>query len=99
LSNSPEQDDKIQKRAEGIVNVHVKYPEKRIITISSKNEWKIISLTEGFPYTITFEDGVYSCTCSYAQFKGQCKHIKAIKLVKERGIYCPMNGDQGGELI
>jgi len=99
MPNSNEEDEAVYQRALSIIHDHVLHPTKRSITVSGYDEWKVKSSVDGLPYTIKFEDGVYSCTCTYYEFKGQCKHIKAIKLVKERSIYCSMNGQEEEELI
>jgi len=99
MSNTPEQKDKAYIKAQMIVNTHVLHPEQKMIYISGHNTWLVkTSMGEAY-YDINFdEDEGYGCNCTYFQMKGQCKHIKAIKITKEQRIYCPMNGDRNEEL-
>jgi len=96
-----EVENRLYQRALSIIHDHEIYPERRVIVITDLNEWAVTSQENpDTAHAVVYdEDDGYKCSCTYYQFKGQCKHIKAIKLVKERGIYCPMNGDQERELI
>jgi len=92
LSNSPDQDDKIMSRALALVNAHSLKPQDHLITIAGLNGWRIKSSVGGYS-TVEWntDDYGYNCNCPYYQHKGECKHIKAIKIVRERAIYCPMS--------
>jgi len=101
MMSMDEIDNRVYQRALGIVHDHTMYPERKVIVITGLGEWAVMSAENPDKAHIVVydEDEGYTCSCTYYQFKGQCKHIKAIKLVKERQIYCPMNNDQEGELI
>ncbi len=100
MPNSREVDDAVYQRALAIIHDHILNPTKRNITISGYDEWKVKSSDGDLYYAVSYDnDEGYECNCTYYQFKGQCKHIKTIKLVKERSIYCPMNGSEQEEII
>ena len=96
-----EVENRVYQRALGIVHDHTSYPERRVIVITGLSEWAVMSAENpDKAHCVKYdEDEGYVCSCTYYNFKGQCKHIKAIKLVKERQIYCPMNDNQESELI
>jgi len=101
MMSMDEVENRVQQRALAIIHDHEIYPHRRVIVICALNEWAVRSQEnpEKAHAVVYDEDEGYKCSCTYYNFKGQCKHIKAIKLVRERGIYCPMNGDQERELI
>ena len=100
MSNTEEQKSKAYIKAQEIVNTHQLHHEQNMISISGYNEWLVKSSMGDSYYRVTFDkDEGYGCNCPYFQMKGQCKHIKAVKITKEQRIYCPMNGDRGGEEI
>jgi len=99
MSNTEEQKSKAYVKAQEIVNTHQLHPEQHMIQISGHNKWLVKSSIGDFNYSVTFdEDEGYGCNCPYFQMKGQCKHIKAIKITKEQRIYCAMNGEEDEEL-
>lgn len=100
MPNSRDVDEAVYQRALVLTHDHGIYPEKKVIVITGYNTWGVKSSDGDLYYHVSYdEDEGYQCNCTYYQFKGQCKHIKAIKIVKERSIYCPMNGDEQEELI
>lgn len=100
MPNSKEVDDAVYQRALAIIHDHIVNPTKKVIVITGFNTWAVKSSDGDLYYHVSYdEDDGYECNCTYYQFKGQCKHIKSIKIVKERSIYCPMNGQDEEELI
>lgn len=87
--------DKILERALSLVNQHIKDPPQGLIIVVDggleATTWLIQSLTGGEHSVVGHSnDNGWECSCRYWKFKGECKHIKCMKIIQERGIYVPI---------
>ena len=51
-------------------------PQEEIVPVSK--EWKVTG-SKGDVYTVSEEQGNYSCTCTGFTYRGKCKHIESVK--------------------
>ncbi len=74
--------DRIRMNALELIYTHKKDP---IIFQVDSDVWKV----KQYDVLFDFNSGWY-CKCRWHEFKGECKHIIAIKICKEEKIYIPL---------
>ena len=86
-------DPKVLHRAQSMISNHVLNPSLQMITTRHNNDpnielWKVKSL-DGTSYSTVshnIQEAVWECSCKFYEFRGECKHIVAIKLCRKEGI-------------
>lgn len=73
----------VDRNALELVELQLREP-KTIIQIDD-GKWKISKYKIAYDY-----DGGWYCECGWFSHKGECKHIKAIKECKKKGILIPL---------
>ena len=96
-------DSKVIPRAKNIIKLHSLHPESRIITLMTNGEelesWKVKSITEDSNSIVShhISEAIWECSCKFYTFRGECKHIVAMKLCREKEIYIPSNDENNEE--
>ena len=80
--------DAIEIRALELALEQQRNPNSELIRQTDTDEW----LVKNYFITYDYDDG-WTCECRYNQYKGECKHIKAIKICKAKGIYIPLSSN------
>jgi len=73
--------DKVLESGKKIAQAHILHPEWDLVKETDDFIWRIRSTPRGNPYIVISTDG-YICDCPYFKFKGACKHIYCIMVLR-----------------
>ncbi len=84
----------VEKRADHIVAEHIDQWSSRhgsVVIKLSDTKYGVLSFTRNEWSQVTIDDDVWSCDCPSQRFGtySECKHILAIKIMKDNGIHIP----------